>query len=175
MGLENAADEKGAAEYRATELGDFFDGEPVQHREVMGNESQKFLDLFPNISYEEGDTVSGFGQRLSTIGPAAQRQTASSRRCYVGNLSHRTSWQELKDHCRQAGVVVFSRVEEAGTGRYGIVKFAIAVEAAEAIQRLHGSELKGRPILVREDRRRSAERRQRTAGGCGAPGGAGGL
>ena len=73
----------------------------------------------------------------------------------MGNLSYRTSWQELKDHFRQAGVVVHSRVEKSGTGSYGIVEFSIAVEAAAAIHRLHDSELKGRPILVREDRCRS--------------------
>ena len=95
------------------------------------------------------------GKRTSTVGLAAQQQTAISRRCYVGNLSYRTSWQELKDHFRHAGVVVHSRVEKSGTGRYGIVEFSTAVEAAEAIQRLHDSELKGRPILVREDRCRS--------------------
>ena len=47
LGQENAADEMGTAACKAVELGEFFGGKPVQHREVVGNESQAFLSLFP--------------------------------------------------------------------------------------------------------------------------------
>jgi len=81
---------------------------------------------------------------------------SESKRCYVGNLSYKTSWQDLKDHFRSAGKVVYSNVmTEQGTGRSkgcGIVEFETAREAARAIETLHDSELDGRPIFVREDR-----------------------
>jgi hypothetical protein len=48
------ADQKGAA------ANDFFDGKPIRHREVIGNESQKFLKLLPNICYVQGDIASSF-------------------------------------------------------------------------------------------------------------------
>jgi len=85
-----------------------------------------------------------------------QSGSVQSKRCYVGNLSYRTSWQDLKDHFRQAGTVIYSSVmEEPGTGRSkgcGLVEFSTPTEAAKAIEMLHDSELKGRLIFVREDR-----------------------
>ena len=74
------------------------------------------------------------------------------RRCFVGNLSYKTSWRGLKDHCKQAGTVVYSDVKkEPSTGRSkgcGTVEFSTAMEAAMAIQMLHDSELDGRRISV---------------------------
>ena len=70
----------------------------------------------------------------------------------MGNLSYRTSWRGLKDHCKQAGTVVYSDVQkEPSTGRSkgcGTVEFSTAMEAAMAIQMLHDSELDGRRISV---------------------------
>ena len=76
---------------------------------------------------------------------------SDNRRCYLGNLSYGTSWQDLKGHFRQAGTVVSSNVmKEMGTGRSkgcGIVVFSTAVEAAWPIEVLHASILQGRPHL----------------------------
>ena len=75
---------------------------------------------------------------------------------YVGNISWEVSWQDLKDHFRQAGDVLHADVMmEAGTGRSkgcGIVTFGSARDAAKAINTLRDTEIKGRPIFVREDR-----------------------
>ena len=55
----------------------------------------------------------------------AQQQRAEEayplgRRCYVGNLAWRTSWQDLKDHFRTIGEkevnVVFSNVMQDSQG-----------------------------------------------------------
>jgi len=84
---------------------------------------------------------------------------AQSRRCYVGNLSWDVAWQDLKDHMRQVGDVVFSEVMTEGDGRSkgcGIVEYATAAEAQEAISTLTDSDLKGRMIFVREDRETSS-------------------
>ena len=73
---------------------------------------------------------------------------------YVGNLSWHTSWQSLKDHFRQAGEVVHADVmqHDGRSKGCGIVAFATAQEAANAIATLGETELDGRTIFVREDR-----------------------
>jgi RNA recognition motif-containing protein len=51
------------------------------------------------------------------------------RRIYVGNLSWQTSWQELKDHFKQAGEVLYADVLTSSDGRSrgcGVVEFATA-------------------------------------------------
>ena len=51
------------------------------------------------------------------------------RRIYVGNLSWQTTWQELKDHFKQAGDVLYADVLTSGDGRSrgcGVVEFATA-------------------------------------------------
>jgi len=99
----------------------------------------------------------GGGGRFATGGDA------QSRRVYVGNLSWDVAWQDLKDHMRQAGEVVFAEVMSEPDGRSkgcGIVEFATAAEAEEAISTLTDTDLKGRMIFVREDR-------ETTSGGGG--------
>eukprot|EP00571_Detonula_confervacea_P011945 CAMPEP_0172304624 /NCGR_PEP_ID=MMETSP1058-20130122/6009_1 /TAXON_ID=83371 /ORGANISM="Detonula confervacea, Strain CCMP 353" /LENGTH=246 /DNA_ID=CAMNT_0013015935 /DNA_START=91 /DNA_END=831 /DNA_ORIENTATION=- len=78
-----------------------------------------------------------------------------SNRVYVGNLSWSTSWQDLKDHMRDAGEVQYAKVLQDRDGRSkgcGIVEFTEVEGAADAIEKLTDSELKGRKIFVREDR-----------------------
>mmetsp|Transcript_4109 Transcript_4109/g.13289 ORF Transcript_4109/g.13289 Transcript_4109/m.13289 type:complete len:299 (-) Transcript_4109:642-1538(-) len=81
-------------------------------------------------------------------------------RVYVGNLSWHTSWQSLKDHFRQAGEVVHADVmqHDGRSKGCGIVAFATAQEAANAIATLGETELDGRTIFVREDREAAAPR-----------------
>eukprot|EP00747_Dinoflagellata_sp_TGD_P218809 gnl/TRDRNA2_/TRDRNA2_91014_c0_seq1.p1 gnl/TRDRNA2_/TRDRNA2_91014_c0~~gnl/TRDRNA2_/TRDRNA2_91014_c0_seq1.p1 ORF type:complete len:483 (+),score=85.23 gnl/TRDRNA2_/TRDRNA2_91014_c0_seq1:46-1449(+) len=77
------------------------------------------------------------------------------KRCYVGNLAFSVSWQDLKDHFRQVGNVVYSNVMQGNDGRSkgcGIVEFSTPREAARAIDQMHDSVLNGRPVTVREDR-----------------------
>jgi len=78
-----------------------------------------------------------------------------SNRVYVGNLSWSTSWQDLKDHMRDAGDVQYAKVLQDRDGRSkgcGIVEFTTVEGAADAIEKLTDTELKGRKIFVREDR-----------------------
>jgi len=92
------------------------------------------------------------------------------RRCYVGNLAWKTSWQDLKDAFRECGTVVYANVMQDHNGRskgWGIVEFETAEEATEACTNMNGVELSGRPIMVREDR----EDRDIKARGGGAAGG----
>lgn len=76
-------------------------------------------------------------------------------RVYVGNLSWDVAWQDLKDHMRDAGDVVFAEVMTESEGRSkgcGIVEYATPEEAKEAINTMNDTELNGRMIFVREDR-----------------------
>jgi len=100
--------------------------------------------------------------------PSGGGATASqSRRVYVGNLSWEASWQDLKDHMRAAGEVLFAEVMMGPDGRSkgcGIVEYATAVQARDAISRLTDTEIGARKIFVREDR-------EMPVGGAGPAGG----
>lgn len=96
-------------------------------------------------------SMNGVGNAIGVGGPVTV-----GRRVYVANISWETSWQDLKDHFRQVGNVVYSDIMVDGsTGRSkgcGIVEYETPEEALRAISQLSNSELQGRSLLVREDR-----------------------
>ena len=80
-------------------------------------------------------------------------------RLYIGNLSWDVRWQDLKDYFATVGRVVRADVEEENgkSKGWGIVEYSTAGEANEAMMRLNDTELKGRPVHVREDREAGRE------------------
>jgi len=60
LGGETSQDEAGTAAYKTVELDDLLGDEPVQYREVQGNESKRFLELFPKMTVMAGGVDSGF-------------------------------------------------------------------------------------------------------------------
>lgn len=100
-------------------------------------------------------------------------------RVYVHNLDWSVTWQQLKDHMRQAGDVAHVDLLTTGNGRSrgcAIVEFASPADAQAAISTLNDSELAGRQMLVREDREAvhkgpppSAAAGAATGGGSAAP------
>lgn len=74
---------------------------------------------------------------------------------FVGNLSWKAEWQDLKDLMGEAGEVEYAEIimnREGKPSGGGLVRFASAKAAKRAIQDMQDTELLGRPIFVREDR-----------------------
>jgi len=118
--------------------------------------------------------------------PYSRPQSSESNvtnRIYVGNLSWQTSWQDLKDHMRKAGTVVYADVflDDQGKSKgCGIVEYATREEALEAIRTLTDTKIGStdRPIFVREDREspnfQAGSKYRNSRGGYYGGGGGGG-
>ncbi len=93
---------------------------------------------------------------------------------YVGNLSFRTTQEDLRDLFAQAGTVESASViEDRETGRsrgFGFVEMATQEEAQAAIEQFNGKEFNGRNLTVNEARPRTER-----GGGGGGGGGRGGY
>ena len=96
---------------------------------------------------------------------------------YVGNLSFRTTSDELRDLFSQAGEVESaSIIEDRETGRsrgFAFVEMATPEAAAAAIEQLNGKEVGGRNLTVNEARPKT-DRGGGGGGGRGSYGGGGG-
>lgn len=90
---------------------------------------------------------------------------------YVGNLPHATTDEELKAIFNEFGEVTSAKiVKDWDTGRsrgFGFVEIATAEGGQAAIDKLNGTEVGGRRVVVSEAR----ERQPRTGGGGGYRGG----
>src|SRR5712664_4586247 len=90
---------------------------------------------------------------------------------YVGNLSFRTTAEELRDAFASVGTVESASViEDRDTGRsrgFAFVEMATAEEAAAAIEQFNGKDFGGRNLTVNE----AKPREDRGGGGRGGYGG----
>eukprot|EP00798_Chlamydomonas_sp_ICE-L_P004641 gene4641-14840_t len=56
------------------------------------------------------------------------------KRCFVGNLAWKTSWQDLKDRFRECGTVVYTNVmrdDDMRSKGWGIVEFETPQEVGD--------------------------------------------
>ena len=60
IGKYSTQDEYGTAAYKTVELDTLLDDKPIQHREVMGNESKMFKSYFDTITLLKGGADTGF-------------------------------------------------------------------------------------------------------------------
>ena len=100
-----------------------------------------------------------------------------STKLFVGNLSFKTTENDLQDAFAAHGTVVETNLMmDRMTGRprgFGFVTMSTPEEAEKAIQALHGAEVDGRPLTVNVARPRE-ERPPGGGGGGGFRGGGGG-
>jgi len=90
LGAETTQDEAGTAAYKTVELDDFLDDEPVQYREVQGNESKAFLDLFPRVQILEGGVDSGFTH--------VEKETFNDRLLHITGYGQNIQVYQVKVH-----------------------------------------------------------------------------
>ncbi len=97
-----------------------------------------------------------------------------STKLYVGNLSFKTTDQDLQDLFAQAGTVQSINIitdRDTGFSRgFGFVEMSSPEEGAAAIQQLNGKEIDGRGLTVNE----AKPREERSGGGGGGRNGGGG-
>ena len=95
------------------------------------------------------------------------------KKLFVGNLSFSTTDQGLAETFSQCGTVESSKViTDRDTGRskgFGFVEMSSDSEASEAISRLNGASVDGRPMTVSEAKP-MAPRDSRGGGGGGGGG-----
>src|SRR5215210_3717762 len=96
---------------------------------------------------------------------------------YVGNLSFKTTGDDLRQHFSQAGTVESaSIIEDRETGRsrgFGFVEMATPEEAAAAIEKFNGKEVDGRALTVNEAKPKTDRGGGGGRGGYGGGGGGG--
>lgn len=96
---------------------------------------------------------------------------------YVGNLSFRTTAEELRDAFASVGSVESASViEDRDTGRsrgFAFVEMATAEEAAAAIEQFNGKDFGGRNLTVNEAKPREDRGGRGGGGGRGGYGGGG--
>ncbi len=97
---------------------------------------------------------------------------------YVGNLSFRTTSEDLREAFASVGTVESATViEDRDTGRsrgFGFVEMATPEEAAAAIEQFNGKDLGGRNLTVNEAKPRTERAGGGGGGGRGGYGGGGG-
>jgi len=85
-------------------------------------------------------------------------------RLVVQNISSGTSWQDLKDHMKQAGEIIYSTVNR-NNAREGLVEFKHKEDMERAIDELDDSKLDGRRIKLVEEQRSPSRSRSRSRSG----------
>jgi len=144
------------------------EGEKEENEEIESVEADEDTETESADDVEE-DRIRG-GGKVGHEGSRGGRRShpykkaedeGQGRRVYIGNLSWAVSWQDLKDHMREAGEVTRADIMTGHDGRSkgcGIVEYANEEDAKEAVSTLNDTELKGRQIFVREDREERGSR-----------------
>ncbi|CAN8005005.1 unnamed protein product [Ixodes hexagonus] len=145
LGAQTSQDEAGVAAYKTVELDDHLGGSPVQHREVQGFESQRFLSYFPKgIRIQNGGVVSGFKHVEDTAVPR-MFHIKGKRRPVVKELPT-VSWSHMNDgdvFVIDARTVIF-----VWSGRHA--NYAEKLQGAVTAQQLKAERGEGTIILVED-------------------------
>lgn len=96
------------------------------------------------------------GDATSHRAVGSSASTKGGRRIYIGNLPYRYGWKQVKDLCHDMGLsvrhadVLMDAKTQSSKG-CAVVEFWGADDAPYAIEQLHGLEVEGRTLFVRED------------------------
>lgn len=97
----------------------------------------------------------GMKEARSRMDSRTFRQDFRGTRVFVQGIPDNTSWQDLKDHFKKAGNVVFASVSvdpQTGAAKgHGIVQFETTQMAQNAIDIMRDYPLNGSTLFVRED------------------------
>lgn len=135
------------------------------HKSIAGTswmeKNAKFSSRDANISIESNNVLTVGPQQSMNKNKREIRDTKTFRqdfrqtRVFVQGIPPGVSWQNLKDHFREAGNVVFASISvDTNTGEskgHGIVQFETTAMAQNAIQIMRDFPLNGSNLFVRED------------------------
>jgi RNA recognition motif-containing protein len=147
---------------------EFADAEAAQKALLLNDTELMGRQIFVREDRENESGGGYYTQQPGPSGGASGRVSGKEKqscRVYVGNLSWNVAWQDLKDHMRQVGEVVFAEVMTEADGRSkgcGICEYSTPEEAQKACAELTNTELKDRTIFVREDRESTSGGHQRS-------------
>jgi len=111
---------------------------------------------------EEQKTYSSASQPAETEAEGTtagvkERMRGERTSVFFGNLPWATSWQDLKDHIKEAGFepgyvdVIKDKKTRLSKG-FGLANFSSSKDAMDCIAKLNNTEIKGRAIYVKLDR-----------------------
>lgn len=129
--------------------------EPKTETEPKKEEEETAAPETEATTEEAATTEEGGATTEGNDEAQADPDDTKGRRVYIGNLSWGVSWQDLKDHMREAGEVTRADIMTGADGRSkgcGIVEYENDEDAKKAVLTLNDTELNGRQIFVREDR-----------------------
>lgn len=106
-----------------------------------------------NVSPESPQSTNKYKREIGDT--KTFRQDFRQTRVFVQGIPSGVSWQDLKDHFREAGNVVFASISiDTNTGEskgHGIVQFETTAMAQNAIEIMRDFPLNGSTLFVRED------------------------
>jgi len=102
IGEESSQDEYGTAAYKVVELDDYFHGQPTEHREEQGKESEDFKALFPDLEYLDGGVETGFkhvttNEHKVKVRLFVVRQTSKKKEALVAEIPLTTDQLNAND------------------------------------------------------------------------------
>lgn len=148
----------------------------LDERQIFVREDREDSELKPHLQADGDNHSIRSTDRMKrtrpfgALPPNAAGPVTIGRRVWVGNLGFETTWQDLKDHFRQAGAVTHADIMQDPEGNSkgcGLVTFASPQDALRAISLLSNSQLGDRQIMVREDREDPSLQRRGPMGGMG--------
>jgi len=149
LGKFTTQDEAGTAAYKTVELDDSLGGAPVQHREVMGYESKRFMSYFPKgIRISDGGVETGFHH----VDAASYRPRLLHLK---GKKQVRVIEVPLNHHSLNSGDVFIvdngAELIQWNGKQAGIMEKAKAAELCQAIENERNGRCKARVISEGDD------------------------